>query len=257
MNFIPLIKSLAIIYLLLCVDVYVFQRTLIYHPAEESDHEFEVIKLAHQDNILEVLVTHQATDNVILYFGGNAENVAYAALEFKHHFPDHRTYLMKYRGYAGAQGSPSEQALFADALALFDHLRLNSEVKISVIGRSLGSGVATYLATQRPIDKLVLITPFDSIRHVAQNMLPIFPVNWLLKDHYDSKSRAHEIVSPTLVITANNDQVIPRIHTESLIQSIPPIHLTTTYFNAGHNDLDLIPEYFSSIKSFFMCQEQC
>ncbi|VAW45785.1 hypothetical protein MNBD_GAMMA02-65 [hydrothermal vent metagenome] len=243
-----------VIYLLLCAAIYVFQRALIYHPAEATEHPFDTLEINNDNHIIEALKTNpvetkQGTGDVIIYFGGNAENVAYSAADFNQQFPNHQTFLMKYRGYAGAAGSPSEQALFSDALALFDHIKQNSNARIHVIGRSLGSGVATYLATQRQVDKLILVTPFDSILNLAKNMFPILPVEWLLKDHFNSKSRAHQINTPTLVITATNDQVIPKQHSESLIQSIPKTQLTVINIDAGHNDIDLYPLYFNSLKS--------
>ena len=159
---------------------------------------------------------------------------------------------MKYRGYAGAAGNPTEQALFSDALALFDHIKENSPPRVHVIGRSLGSGVATYLAAQRSIDSLILVTPFDSILNLSKNMLPVLPVEWLLKDHFNSKSWAHQINAPTLVITASNDQIIAKKHTDSLVQSLPKNMFTAVTISAGHNDIDMSPLYFNSLKQFIV-----
>ncbi len=194
-------------------------------------------------------MTHEQADHAILYFGGNAENVAYTAGDFFQEFPQHTTYLMKYRGYAGAAGSASETALYADALALFDQIK-DQHNQVKVIGRSLGSGIATYLASQRPVDHVVLVTPFDSIRNVAQSMMPVFPMQWLLKDHYDSEARADQLNAPTMVVMATKDQVIKAAHTQKLIQAIPQHQLHFTQIHAGHNDLDLSPKYFSEIRTF-------
>ena len=255
MNIFAIIKSLLIIYLLLCLAIYVFQRSMIYHPAEATEHDHNTLKIIHEKHTLEALMTHSQETalgrrDVIIYFGGNAENVAYSATDFNQQFPNHSTYLLKYRGYSGAQGSPSEANLFADALTLFDHINQTPNINITIIGRSLGSGIATYLATERAVDKMILITPYDSIRNIAESMFPVFPIAWMLKDQYDSKSRADKITSPTLVVMAKNDTVIPRIHTESLMRSIPQHQLTATTIQAGHNDLDLKPEYFTSLRLF-------
>ncbi|WP_223787954.1 alpha/beta hydrolase [Marinicella meishanensis] len=255
MNLIGLLKSILIIYLLLGLLLYLFQRHMIYLPTAATAHNFTALEI-NQGHPIQALVTHDRAQQAILYFGGNAENVAYTAGDFFQEFPQHSTYLMQYRGYAGTAGSPSEPALFADALALYDAVKQKHPC-IKVIGRSLGSGVATYLASQRPVDQLVLVTPFDSIRNVAQAMLPIYPMDWLLKDHYDSLTHIQQVQADTLVIAATQDRVIPPARTQNLIQSIPDHRLSTIEIPAGHNDLDLNPAYFQSIKNFFNCQQRC
>ncbi len=241
---------------MLGVLLYVFQRSMIYYPTKSIPHNFKALKLPNDGITVEALVTHDQGQHAILYFGGNAENVAYTAGDFFQEFPGHTTYLMKYRGYSGAEGTASETALYADALALFDQIKGQHE-HVKVIGRSLGSGVATYLASQRPVDQLVLVTPFDSLRNVAKAMLPVYPMDWLLKDTYDSITHIKGHKASTLVLAAQQDQVIPSVRTQSLIKAIPPQLLRTTQINAGHNDLDLNPAYFRSIKSFFNCQKEC
>lgn len=255
MNLISLLKSALIIYLTLGLLLFLLQRHMIYLPTTATAHHFSVLTI-NQNHPIQAVVTHEQASQAILYFGGNAENVAYTAGDFFQEFPQHSTYLLQYRGYAGTSGSASEAALFADALALYDAVK-QKHPRIKVIGRSLGSGVATYLASQRPVDQLVLVTPFDSIRQVAQAMLPIYPMGWLLKDHYDSVTHIQGVQAETLVIAATEDQVIPAARTQNLIQAIPAHRLHTAEIKAGHNDLDLDPAYFGSIKNFFNCQQQC
>ena len=90
--------------------------------------------------------------------------------------------------------------------------------QITVIGRSLGSGIATYLASQRPVSRLLLITPYDSIANVAAGRLPMFPVHWLLLDKYESWRYAPQITAPTRILAAEHDDVIPRLHTDALLR---------------------------------------
>ena len=83
--------------------------------------------------------------------------------------------LVNYRGYGHSEGRPSEARLFADAVRLYDWAagQAGVDARRSVgMGRSLGSGVAIYLATQRTLAGLVLVTPFDSITAVAQRHYP-------------------------------------------------------------------------------------
>ena len=97
-----------------------------------------------------VSVRERSGPNGLLYFGGNAEDVSYNLPSLSTAFSDYAIYLMHYRGYGGSSGKPSEAALVADALALFD--KVNTEHQnITVVGRSLGSGVAVHLASLRPV----------------------------------------------------------------------------------------------------------
>lgn len=250
MKLLPLIKSLLLIYLLLCLSIYLLQRHLIFQPPIASPHNHETIRIKHGDFLLEALLVNPTATNTLVYFGGNAEDVAYAATDFETRLPSHKVYLIKYRGYAGAAGQPTEQNLYQDALAWMQFIQSNQQQNITVMGRSLGSSVATFVASKHVINRLILITPFDSIRAVAQDLLPGLPIQWLLKDHFDSKSRAHSIGAPTLILTAAGDQVITKHHSQSLANAVPEHLRITVTIVAGHNDIDLKPKYFKSINQF-------
>lgn len=253
MNIIRLAQSLAIICLLLLLSLYLLQRHMIYQPTPLLAHDFQTVEVKHQGQTTEALLTHAAQQHAIIYLGGNAENVIYAAADFNQSLPTHSTYLMKYRGYAGASGQATEDNLYADVLALYDAIRVK-HTSISVIGRSLGSGVATYLATEREVQQLILITPFDSITAVAQKLLPMFPVSWLLQDRFDSHSRAGLIQNQTLVIVAEQDQVIHQQHSDALIEALSNSPLQVKRIQAGHNDLDFDGSYFTTIQQFLSSQ---
>ena len=72
-------------------------------------------------------------------------------------------------------------------------------------GRSLGSGVAVRLASQRPASRLILITPYDSLQDLATAQFPFVPVKWLLRDKFESWRYAARITVPTLIVAAEHD----------------------------------------------------
>ena len=164
-----------LIYLLACAVMYLLQRKLIYYPTGKIPHSFTKLKLLNQNETIEVIVLNEGRSEALLYFGGNAEAVIYNAEDFLTAFPLHTVYLFNYRGYGESTGHPTEKGIFSDALLLFDKVQEKHQ-KISVIGRSLGSGVAVYLASKRPLNKLALITPYDSIKSLGQSKFIIFPV---------------------------------------------------------------------------------
>jgi uncharacterized protein len=236
----------ALVYLGLCAALFLFQRSMIYFPQPGSAAtRAAAIKLKD-----DVLVTAHAVDNpdAILYFGGNAEDVSYSLPGLSMAFPGRALYLMNYRGYGGSAGKPSEAALFADALALFDEVRPRHR-NIVVVGRSLGSGVAVYLASLRPVARLVLVTPYDSLQDLAARHYPFFPVRWLLLDRFESSRYARQVTAPTLLIVAERDEIIPRASAEALLRRFPPGVATLEIVGgAGHNTVSEHPGYTALLR---------
>jgi alpha-beta hydrolase superfamily lysophospholipase len=139
------------------------------------------------DATLRGWVVNRDQPDPILYFGGNAERIEANREDFARMFPGRSVYLVAYRGYGASTGEPGEAALVPDALAVFDEVqRRHPGQRIAVIGRSLGSGIASQVAGQRPVARLALITPFDSMIGAAKTHYPIFPVDWLLDERYES-----------------------------------------------------------------------
>jgi uncharacterized protein len=238
------------VYVGLCLALFVFQRSLIYSPQPRSYGDIEnVLTLPVAGERLAISTRAHAGPSALIYFGGNAEDVSASLASFAEAFPDHAIYLMHYRGFGGSSGSPTEENLSADALALFD--RVHSEhALVSVMGRSLGSGVAVRLASQRPVKHLVLITPYDSILSIAEQQFPYLPVRWLLKDRFESWRYAPEITAPTLVLQAEHDEIIPAQDTERLVAAFGK-HVATRIVvsGVGHNDISGSAEYLISIRA--------
>lgn len=246
--------------MILCLVVYTglagvlffLQRQMLYYPTSAATGVDEtVLWLESEGERIKVWVINSDRDNAVIYFGGNAEAVEANIGFFKNLLPNHAVYLVNYRGYGGSTGSPRESALYADSINLFDAIA-NRHGDISVIGRSLGSAVATYLAAHRDIKRVALITPYDSILSVAKRLYRIFPVEVLLKDRFDSISHVAKISRSILVVIAERDQVIARIHSETLVDAIAPARLTKVIIsNADHNDISGYPEYGRVLQRFF------
>lgn len=237
-------------YLLIAILLYVFQRQFLYFPTTTYEHSFERMSLSSQGEALEIIVLNKGNDEALIYFGGNAEAVVANGQEFSSNFSDVTTYLVNYRGYGGSSGKPTEVGNYADALTIYDKVK-ESHTDISVAGRSLGSGVATYLAANRRIENVILITPYDSILSLAKKQYSIFPIKFLLKDHYDSMSRVKDIKSKVLVITAESDQVIPMSHTQNLIKEFQNDQVSLKVIKgAGHNNLSNSSDYYKVIRDF-------
>lgn len=234
-----------------CAVLYLFQDRMIYFRVPEVDRPGgQAVRIPSGTASIKVWVLHECNEPAVIYFGGNAEDVSANLPAFEALFPDHAVYLVSYRGYGGSTGRPSEKALSQDALAVYDWV-VSRHPRIVVMGRSLGTGVATTLAASRPVERLILVTPFDSLANVAAGVLPLFPVRWLLRDRYESVKRIGKVQAPILVLVAENDEVVSRARSDALIAAIPEARLHTELIqNATHNDIDRFPAYRESIQRF-------
>lgn len=231
--------------------LYFVQRDLMYAPTPDLAHPYAEEIFINEGESIKVVVLGDHNSDAILYFGGNFESVERNAESFLANFPNHAVYLVKYRGYGGSTGSPKERAIYSDALHIFDQIKTRYE-NISVIGRSLGSGVATLLAVKRNLAGLALVTPFDSAESVAKKRYPLYPISVLMKDKYDSISRATSIRVPTLIVIAENDRIIEKEHGLRLAAEITSEQLTVEMLaDTGHNNLDYNPKYHAALHDFF------
>jgi uncharacterized protein len=246
----------ALLYGVLCGALYLLQGLLLYHPTPEIPRPGTgSITLERGAVALKVWELHPQARPALLYFGGNAEDVGANIPDFERAFPDRAVYLMNYRGYGGSTGRPSEKTLITDAEALYDWVAARHD-RIAVIGRSLGSGVATALATQRPVERLVLVTPFDSIVNVAADHFRWLPVRLLLRDRYDSRSRIGAVRAPVLALVAERDEVVWRARSDALIAAIPSAQRQVVVVaGATHNDISSFPEYFRAIVRFLQTSQ--
>ncbi len=238
------------IYLGMGLFLYLNQRNLLYFPTDDEQTAYESFDFLNDDASVHVIVLNKGYQNAILYFGGNAESMAGSSDYIAGQFPKFTVYLMDYRGYGKSTGEPSEKALYSDALKLYDIIKPKHE-RISVGGRSLGTGIATYVAAQREVSKLALITPYDSIVSVAEGLYPLYPVGFLVEDKYDSVSRVKEIKAKTLIVIAENDKVIPRENTDVLIEAFDAKQLEVIVIkNRGHIDISSDERYYKIMQDF-------
>jgi pimeloyl-ACP methyl ester carboxylesterase len=188
---------------------------------------------------------------LVVFYGGNAEELSWQMSE---PWPaDWSLALVNYRGYGESDGDPSEAALFGDALAVFDALARRPDVdraRVVLVGRSLGTGVATYVAAERPVAAVVLISPYDSMTALGQRHYPWLPVGMLLKHPFDSESRAPRIEAPLLAIAGGRDRIIPPSHSRRLVEAWGGPKRFVELPGADHNGLSAAPQFWPTIDGF-------
>ena len=250
-----------VIYFILVGLVYFFQEKLLFFPVKLTEHNpflkelmpFEII-LENSEVKLHGWLLNPGKNKILIYFGGNAEEVSSSADDFGR-FSDYSILLINYRGYGKSEGSPSEKVLFGDALFVYDSVIKNASKryeKIVIIGRSLGSSVAVYLAANRKTDGLILVTPFDSVLNVAKRIYSFLPVSLLLKHPFNSLNYVADIKLKTLILIAENDGIIPYKNSLNLAQKMADKAQTVIISNSDHNDIQLYPQYWQAIDNYLL-----
>jgi len=191
---------------------------------------------------------------LILVFGGNAWNAEDAASYLHELFPDDEVIAFHYRGYAPSTGSPSAAALIADAPLVYDVAVDRVKPKrVIAVGFSIGSGIAAELAAQRKLDGLILVTPFDSLKAVAQSMYPWLPIGAFFDHEIDAASAILKVQGPVALIAAEQDQIVPAERTEALRRQVPRLVFDQTIQRAGHNDIYARSDFHAAMREAVDC----
>ena len=174
---------------------------------------------------------------VVLYYKGNADSFSSEHERFEAFVKDGYGFLsFDYRGFPESPGSISEQHVLDDALAAYDWLKAKGS-PIVVWGRSLGSGPATYVASRRSPEALLLETPFLSAVDVAFDRYPYMPVYWLMQDQFPVKDWIGQVKAPVYVVHGNADQTIDVHHGRAVYDLAPNKYGLWIVDGADHGDL--------------------
>lgn len=179
-----------------------------------------------------------STRSLILGFGGNAWNGQDVAEYLHEMFPDHDVVAFHYRGYPPSTGSPSAKALIADTPLVYDAaVAAVKPDKVIAVGFSIGTGVASQLSAVRKLDGLILVTPFDSLKGVAQSMYPWLPIGPLFAHEIDAAAPLQESDVRVAIIAADKDQIVPTERTDALRTQVRNLVYDLTVARCGHNDI--------------------
>ena len=216
-----LILIIFVIYFLILVFLYFYQRNLLYHPNENNYSEDKIsveiqkVKIPTSDNIELVGWYHKKnlkSYKTLIYFHGNAGSLE-NRIHKLNHFQDMNInfLIIAWRGFSGNNGKPSEEGLYLDGNSAINWLIKEgvAEKNLILYGESLGTGVAIQLAQNRNFGGVILETPFTSMVDAAKNFYPYIPVNLLLKDKFENYKKVKNINSPILVMHGEIDQIVP------------------------------------------------
>lgn len=198
----------------LLAGLFIMQRQMIYYPThEDRDGRGDGIFKALRDSRSQLVgyVREAATpSSVVIFFHGNGGEAIHRAWIGQALPEDSVTVVLaEYPGYGAHAGEPSEVAIESAAVNLIDLVKSKWPVPLTVVGESLGTGVASYVAAHRSIERLALISPFTSLVDAASIHFPMLPVSMLLLDRFDSRSHLKAVGVPLRVIHGTIDDIVP------------------------------------------------
>ena len=248
------LKWLAIVvavgYLAFLAMLFFKQRSMLFpippvgriapEAAGFPEAEEHVLTTADGEKVIVWHVPAKPGHAVILYFPGNGDFLAGRVSRFRAMTSDGTgLVVLSYRGYAGSSGRPSEQGLLLDAAAAyaFTAARYGAD-RIVAWGFSLGTGVATTLAAEHPIAKLILEAPYTSTVDLAGSLLRFVPVRLLMLDQFRSDRRIKRVNVPLLIMHGTGDPAIPIAYGERLFELADEPKQFVRFEGGGHDNLD-------------------
>ncbi len=233
---------------------------LIFYPQKNNSYfckkwkNSEIILNINQQQLQGWFVKVSDPDKspIVIYYGGNAEDIS-VNLSYLDNPRDSSLLLMNYRGFGNSTGLPTQKELFSDALAIYDYVISKINInpnKIYLMGRSIGSSIAAYVASQRHTGGLILVTPFDSITSFVPKFLRFFPINGYLQRYFNTSKYLEHVEGKFLVIAAGVDEVIPRRCLENLLTKFQDQILFSEIKEADHQNIAEFNQYSDAIENY-------
>jgi uncharacterized protein len=248
--------SVAAVYALVLLSIWWGQERLIFLPSKlPPDHRFAFGADVHEVFIevpgarLHALhLRNPAPRGVVFYLHGNAGNLDgwFSNADFYRRL-NLDLFMLDYRGYGKSSGSITGQAqLEADVRAAWAVVASAYDGKLrAIVGRSLGSALAAGLAAEVQPERLVLISPYESMAALAAEHYRWVPAA-LLRYPLRTDEALARVRSPVLLVHGERDTIIDASHSERLRREAPQAE-RVVIAGAGHNDLQDFPQYLDAI----------
>jgi pimeloyl-ACP methyl ester carboxylesterase len=224
-----------VIYLVLVVAVFYFQRSLLYFPTHHTPSS-SLKPWSDGQHTIGYCREVPGARTVWLMMHGNAGQAADRDYVLGRMSDQDSLYVLEYPGYGEREGKPCLESFNRAAAEAYHLLRSrNPTIPVCVLAESIGSGPACALAQEQvPPDKIVLVVPFDTLAGVAGRQFWFLPVRLLLRDAWNNVEALKHYAGPVEIFGATGDTIIPMSHAKALAGQIPGAHFTE--ISGGHND---------------------
>lgn len=240
---------LFLFYLSLHVIIYIFEKQFVFRNVKlAQNHEFH-FNLPHQEFFLEandgtkinclLIKTEKKRQGVVFYLHGNAGNI-----QMRGHFHKHFTsrgydfFMLDYRSYGKTLGEPSVEIFNQDAALAYDYITQQiSPDSLIIYGRSLGTGVATHLASTQPAKRLMLEMPYSTIKTVIANrFIPLF-LPFEMHYPFENIYTLPKVTIPIVIFHGTKDKTISYECAQELVPFLKEKDEFITVEGAGHRNL--------------------
>lgn len=242
------------IYVVVGLLLFIFQKNLVYFPDNQDFNSCQGFKDSEKININGTRAYYKRnSDKLVIFYHGNAGSAcmrSYLKDEFEKAGFSYA--FVEYAGYSGDERRASEEALMKNVEDVNEFVKSQKFSKVIVVGESLGTSLAVYHSTIAGVDKLLLISPFNSVADMAKANYGIYPISLMLTESYDSgrrikNSRAERIE----IIHGNQDEIVPIEQAEKLFSEIKTNDKRFVKINgAHHNDIYNFNETYKYIIEF-------
>lgn len=257
------LKIIIVAYIIIGVVFYFTYQKLLFHPqALPTEHRFSFtqpfkeINLTVDDdknlNIIQFnLPDSTPKKGLVLYFHGNKENVehyaGYASLFTRNGY---NVWMIDYPGFGKTTGKLTERALYDDAEIIYNMGRSEFNKKeIVIYGKSLGTGVAAWLAAKKDCRRLILETPYYSMDAIIKRFAFIYPVHFLTRFHLPTFEYLKKVYAPVTIFHGTDDSIVPYKNSKRLSKILPRQTELVTLEDGKHNNLTGFPLFNRKLDS--------
>lgn len=253
------IGSLILLYTTSILVLYFAQEQLIFRSSTlEKDYKFELncnyeeifIETSNKGKIHALKLNADSSKGVLLYFHGNMDGlerwskIVEPLLKYNYDI-----IAIDYRGYGKSTGKRKSEVLYYDALEVYDYILNKYQPRKAIIyGRSLGSTFATYVASKRSADLLILETPFYSMTSIVEHFYPFLPAHSYLNFKFPSYAFIEKVDEPIAFLQGNADLIVPHQNAKKLFNKAKNAKWIQ-FEGGGHNDLSNYSLYWDTMDS--------
>ena len=244
---------LCILYISLGIALFFAQDLLLFHPVSlppqykfSFQQPFKEVNISIEDRNVNLLQFSTSTKRkgIVLFFHGNMKNVEHYA-KYPSYFTENGwdVWMIDYPGFGKTTGKRTEQIMYNDALLMYGMAEKQIDPdNLIIYGKSIGTGIASYLASIKNSKRLILETPYYSIDALARHYFPIYPVMPMTKYAFPIHSYLKAIKVPVTIFHGTKDEVVPYAQALQLKNEQKKTELITI-LGGTHNDLSTFPLY--------------
>lgn len=255
-------KILVILYGLIGGALYFLQEYFLFHEKSlprnykfQFNVPFKEVDIAINEkdtmNMVQFFPKDSVRRGVVLYYHGNKENINhYAPYADNFTKQGYEVWMPDYPGFGKSTGERTERNMLDQAALVYKMAaaKYNSD-SIIIFGRSLGTGMASYVAVNNPSHRLILETPYYSIPALFGTFAPIYPTEWLSTYKFRVNEWLEGVKCPVTIFHGNSDWIIPYRCAKKLKTVLKPGDEFVTIDGGSHNNLNDYPLYHQKLDS--------